>query len=71
MSRSYTYILIEKYLFNGLSLIIASELLISIASIYCDLQWGRAGNVFTVLPPSKQFYFSTQIYLHIAMHIRK
>lgn len=65
------YILIEKFLCNGLSLVIASELLISIASIYYDLQWERAGNVLTVLPPSEQCYFSIQIYLLIAMHIRK
>lgn len=68
---TYIYILIEKYLFNGLSLVIASKLLISIANIYYDLQWERAGNVLTVFAPSKQCYFSTQIYLHIAMHIIK
>lgn len=67
----YVCILKEKYLSNGLSHVIASKLLISIANIYYDSQWQRAGNVLTVLPPSKQCYFSTQIYLHIAMHIIK
>lgn len=71
MSRSYIYILIEKYLFDGLSLVMASELLISMGSIYYDSQWETAGNVLTVLPPSKQCYFSTQIYLDIVLHIRK
>lgn len=53
------YILIEKYLFNGLSLVIASELLISIASIYYDLQWKELAMYLLFCHHQKQCYFST------------